>query len=209
MKKSFLKFLTVAGIAGLLANAQASTIVTGTIFNNGSGSTVDHIYFTTGSNGLVTIDLLSWENDTNGFGADVDLNGDGEIAYFDPYIYLFNNDGSLDAGDLITANDDSGATFGDGSIYGYDSYLSLNLSAGSYILAVGAFYLDTLNAIDGFNDGNTYPWGPNFSSSAHGDYQVTFSTNVTVAGVPDAGGTLALLGLSILAFVGIRRKLVR
>jgi hypothetical protein len=49
---------------------------------------------------------------------------------------------------LITSVDDSGSTFGDGSIYFYDSFLSTNLGAGDYILAIGAYILGVRDAID-------------------------------------------------------------
>ena len=75
----------------------------------------------------------------------------------DPFIYLFRDDGSLGVDDLIGSNDDSSSTFGDGSVHSFDSFLSQNLLAGNYILAIGAFNLSVGEAISQVNAPNSYP----------------------------------------------------
>ena len=165
-------------------------------------STVDRIYFRVNTGGVIEIDTLSWEEN----GGWVDVNGDGEDVFFDPYIYLFNDDGSLDAGDYITENDDSINTFGDGSISALDSYLALNLAAGNYVLTIGGYFHDVNDAVDGFNPGTGsgfYPIDSNFLVADHGDYRVTFTGDVSI--VPEPSSLMALLGLGGLAILRRRR----
>ena len=105
-----------AVVNGSILHLGGPAVGTPNSFNGDIISSIDHIRFTVNTSGVISIDLLSWELDDSGFGQDV--NGDGEIAFLDPYIYLFNDDGFLDQSDLINSNDDSGRTFGDGSIRG-------------------------------------------------------------------------------------------
>lgn len=196
-----------AGILCALAvtssSMKAALVVDGSIFEvlNSSGtrigSTVDHWRFKVNSPGVVTIDVLSWEVDFQDWDSDLnylevfDVNGDGEIAFFDSVIWLFNDDGVLDAGDAIATNDDSGSTFGDGSIITYDSYLSLNLAAGNYVLAIGAFSLDVNEAIAGLNNSTQFPWTANGVSNPtpnidHGDYRITWTGDLAITGSPHA-----------------------
>ncbi len=169
----------------------------------------------------VTVDTLSWERglaDLNGDGnhesINIDVNNDGEIAFLDTYTYLFHDDGSLDAKDYITSNDDSDLTFGDGSVYRYDSYLEADLEPGKYVLAIGCFFLSQDDAIDRFNNLNNCLLGPNGPSN-HGDYQVSFGGNVSVTGsltglteVPEpASLLLGLLGMTVMGATSVRTRL--
>jgi len=179
-------------------------VTTGQIFptfdgDNRAGSTVDSWNFTVNSAGVVTIDTLSME--TSDWVTTQDVNGDGEIAFFDPYIYVFENDGGT-PGAFVASNDDSSLTFGDGSINSYDSYLSLNLDAGDYILAIGAYSLSEQEARDGANDENYYPIAgidvnEDGIPSDHGDYQVTFTGDTTITNGPDG---IAISGNADVAF---------
>ena len=88
----------LAALALLLfaARSEAAILTAGNIFpvfDGGSSqisTTVDHWGFTVNTAGTIVMDILSWE------GAAVDVNGDGEIAFFDPFIYLMRDDGSLE-----------------------------------------------------------------------------------------------------------------
>ena len=181
-----------------------------------TGSTVDHLRFTVGTDGIVKIDILSWESDPV-TDAPTDVNGDGEIAFLDTYLYLFRDDGSLDSSDYIAHNDDSDGTYADGSIWRTDSYLEQNLAAGNYLLAIGAYDLGMDEAILRENRDNFYPIrcdiaGPDCtgtaSASGHGDYRVSFSSNVSLAEngkLPEPAG-LGLLGLGLAGFALWRRR---
>lgn len=215
------KALLTAGLCLTALSASAES-VDGQIYalydasGNQTGSTVDHLRFTVGTDGIVKIDTLSWESDPI-TDAPTDVNGDGEIAFLDTYLYLFRDDGSLDSSDYIAQNDDSDGTYADGSIWRTDSYLELNLAAGNYLLAIGAYDLGIDEAIKRENQDIFYPIrcdlaGPDCASTArssdHGDYRVSFSSNVSLPGdgkLPEPAA-LGLIGLGLAGFAFWRRK---
>jgi hypothetical protein len=203
MKKLGIIFLLLLFLAILVFPSFGDDFYQGTIYwvnGNSVGNmyavdnattTVDLIYFTVKSSGPVEIDLLSAE-ESSGDGECVDVNGDGEFAFIDPYIHLFRDDGFLDASDLIDSNDDGslpGAGGADGSVSNVDSFLSLNLDAGSYVLAVGDYRLLLPAAVAGqisFDsygpltfDANACP-SPPWLVADHGDYQVTLRGDVAI-----------------------------
>ena len=147
-------------------------------FLGSTTTTVGQIPFTVNTSGYVDIDLLSVELRDADM-ANEDVNGDGEIAYIDPYIYVFKDDGSL-----VAQNDDSWGTQGaaDGSISGRDSFWSGYLEAGDYILFVGDYELSQNDAAAETNYNSFGPFGSGDSVvTDHGDYQVTFTGDVTLA----------------------------
>ncbi|MDQ7051424.1 MAG: DVUA0089 family protein [candidate division KSB1 bacterium] len=195
----------------LLASGAEAFIVSGSIIRLAGGSSVDYIYFTVNSYGRVTIDTKSWEKDSedrfNGNGITdefVDVNGDGEIAFFNTHIYLFVDDGFLDASDLIASNDNSTRTYGDGSISKNDAYLSRNLAPGNYILAIGAANFSLSEALSGFNSGSFYAVGENFTKIDHGDYEITITGDVTPGVIPEPT-TFLLMGVGLSGWAFFRR----
>jgi hypothetical protein len=195
--------------------AFAGPIVNGTLHSNlaAGTTTMDRIYFNVNTPGVVTIDMLAWELDSedrataDGISEPVDLNGDGEITVLDTHIFLFLNDGLLDPGDYIANDDDDFTnTYGDGSIYGYDSYLSLPLAAGSYVLVVSPCCIDTSLAVGGVYPYNAATYNQNFDPIDHADYRATFTGDVTVTGAVPEPGTLAMLALPLAGVWLARRR---
>lgn len=180
--------------------AQAATIVRGSI-DSISGRPgfieVDYWDFTVNSAGTVSIDVLA-----NG----IDF-GNG-TSYLDSHLRLFRNDGSLNASDFITGNDDASLRRGsrDGSVSGLDSFLSRSLDIGSYTLAISDYFLSTREAVAGLQRDTIF--------GGVGDYQLTFTGDVTVAGVDDAEPTsvpepASLLGLLAVGAFGAGSALKR
>lgn len=174
-------------------------------------STIDRWHVTVDTAGVYSFNALSWEvlftEDGRGsIGSATDVNGDGEIAFLDTYLRLFRDDGDLGADDQVGRNDDRyghAPADADGSIYGYDSYLSLYLDPGQYVLAIGAYHMsipDVLLDLD--VDNNYYPvtWDDmlqGYLPSDHGDYRITM-------GLVPAPGVAALMTLAGLS--GLRRR---
>ena len=137
--------------------------------------------------------------------------------------------------DLIADNDDNpnwnyhddiyGSGWRDGSISSTDSYLRLSLSAGDYVLAIGAYELSQSAARDGLNQSGSggfwYPlsiddpdgdgWGPLLEGFSRGDYLITLTTtgdNLTVTDntvqVPEPVGLAVWWVLGITGIVAVR-----
>lgn len=227
-------FICIIGLLSLICAKPANAepiVVNGIIYpvndssGNRIGNTVDHWRFKVNSGGLIAIDVLSWEWDSGdlfdhdgNFSEPVDVNGDGEIAFLDPVIYLFADDGTLDINDLIDFSIDSGGpTTSDGSIWMADPLLAVTIKPArtgyNYILAIGALDLTAAEAIEGLNlvpgDMSQYPWSGDASGghweSDHGDYRITFTGDLEVTNLATAvpePSTLALLGIGIVGIIG-------
>lgn len=202
--------------------AKAGLITEGVIERLGPDqSSIDLWGFST-SGGNVVFDLLSWEIDATTDLAQ-DVNGDGELAFLDTYIYLLRDDGNLSTDDEIGRNDDSFSNLGsDGSIDGLDSFMSIDLAAGDYLLAVGAFGLSMNEIIAGINQSNFYPDTCSGGigevcdqiRADHGDYRITWTGDISLTQNPGVvistpePGTLAMLSLGLLS-IGLSRKIKR
>lgn len=217
---------TLLSLACLLASVCShAAVIDGSLFGIGNGSsqnqgsnTVDFYGITMNSAGQLNIDTRSWER-TNFDGAWVDLNGDGKAAFFDTYISLFN--GSVSVANLLSEVDDSDLGT-DGSIYGFDANLTVNLAAGNYWIAVSACCNGAGEIVDGIQDGNRmvdgnptlYPGIP-FYGHTHGDYRITLTGDVTVTSRPQyqtnpndvpEPATLGLLCLGMFGLAATRRR---
>jgi hypothetical protein len=185
-----MKKLLIGLVSGLfmVGMANANTIISTSDID--SINDVDHIGITLDSTSYLSIDVLAWEltgYDFFGNGADND--------HLDSYIYLFDTSGSM-----ISRNDDSSATFGDGSVHSRDSYLNVpSLSMGDYILAIGSYDLSEEGAWVGINT----------TSSTTGNYQVTFNSdaNLSFTVVPEpVSSTLFIVGGATLGYRRFRKK---
>lgn len=208
----FKRGLTTLALVGMAAGpvAASSMVFDGTIewlggnaignsiFDGFTTSTVDYIpFFNPTSGSIIEIDVLSYELNDLTF-MDQDVNGDGEIAYIDPIIYVFRDDGMLDETDwTFQSSQFSFDTFADGSINFLDPYLLLEqvLAAGNYLLAIGDGDLDLAGAVSGINQNSFGPIGPNDTVAAAGDYRVTISVMPEPATLLLLAGGLLMIGL--------------
>ncbi|MGD9160295.1 MAG: DVUA0089 family protein [Desulfobacteraceae bacterium] len=168
---------------------------------------VDYWQFTVNTEGTVTIDVLSWERDSNNDWSWVDLNGDGEQSFIDSSIHMFQD--SLDAANIYVSNDDSLGSFGaDGTISGKDSYISQAFDAGNYIIAISscgyAPFFSVEEAVAGLNQKAIIPYS--LGEGDHGDYRIAVTGDVSAVPLP---GAVWLLGSGIIGLAAIRKKRVK
>ncbi len=150
-------------------------------------------------------DMLVWES------TGVDLNGDGELTGYDNYLMLLTSGGAF-----LTANDDSGATFGDGSVHHYDSTINYTFgTAGTYVITLGQLAYSSAEAMQGYQANRAY-YDYNGQNLDHGDWRLTINVNsgsisnisyqVDNAAVPDTATVGALLGAALLGLVACKRR---
>ncbi|WP_306144977.1 cadherin domain-containing protein [Roseibium sp. MMSF_3412] len=137
-------------------------VVTGEIVSDGFGNqSVDH-WSISHDGGDLTIDVLA-----AGY----------ESGSLDSQIYLYRDNGGGDY-TLIASNDD-GAAGSDGSTRSFDSYLAeTGLEAGTYMVVIGSYPLDTGEALD---SGSDYP----ASGSSTGPYQITVTGDAEITGISE------------------------
>jgi hypothetical protein len=157
-----------------LGNTHAKMVVQGFVRPlEGGYDAVDHWVFHY-NGGQLIIDMLS-ELASNGH-TYIDIDGDGKQTGLDVYIYLFKKDQNANWM-TVRGNDDSSAGTADGSSHSYDSYLSLDLEEGEYMLSVSNYSLSASVALTEKNSAQSYPHG--------GPYQITFNTALEFSAFPD------------------------
>jgi PEP-CTERM motif len=166
-------------------------------------STINRHYFQVNTAGAITFDILSWEGGANALTTSppTDVNGDGEIAFFDAMIHVFNAETNA----LIATNDDNSILGADGSIYNRDSYLTSALAVGNYFVAVGSFELSVSDVFAGMGtDSGPMTWnGSRYVVGDHGDYRLTITGDANLIPEPSS---VALVGLSLFGLGVVRRR---
>ena len=212
-----LKFIQAA-VAGLMLSvcnmANAGLIDSGIWKYEDQLASFDIYYFTANTDTDAIFDIFSW----------TEVDGSNMISSM---MWLLKNDGILDNNSLLTSNDDfSDLTIAgtDGSTSHFDSYISMNLFAGDYVLIVGTVDLagnaPTFSDLDFstqiqdkaavyFYDGI----GHTSDNVPYGSYRLTYDgvertfTNPVnpVASVPEPS-TLTIFALGIMGLVTRRFK---
>ncbi len=215
MRKTLVASAILASLVAAPAYA-GTKVVSGTIFQNAAGTTVDWWRIDMPTGGTLTIDVLAYESSDNTIANGVDLNGDGKITFLDPDTNLFRySGGPLSASNWILRCDDTGNSNGscaptigsaDGSINKRDPYFTVSLDPGSYIYAMGDYRTTTEEAIARLNAGDTLR---NSTLADSGAYRITFSSTAafSVSAVPEPETCAMLLaGLGLMGTIARRRR---
>jgi hypothetical protein len=201
--------LLVAGCLLLAGVVQAADFDFSGTFSR--DNQIDRMFFTVGEDSTITIFSSSWDE-----------------GGFDPMLAVWN-----DAGLLMYQQDDgqnAGSTLSNGVLYDHgvwDSYYSVFLGAGDYSATIAQY--NNWAVSSDINDGFIYDGDAHFTRTEGfgpqeyfngvwsipndprtGDYAfhiLNVEEARIVHGVPDAGATVALLGLALAGIGALRRKL--
>ena len=208
MKKFIARLLAISALVAAPA-AQAITL-NGEIRNIDGDNDgfaddllIQRISFDVTAGTSLFFDMLVWES------TGVDLNGDGELTGYDNYLRLFGP-GNVS----LAENDDSGDTFGDGSVHSYDSTIGYTFgTAGTYIITLGQLWYSESDALQGYQADRPY-YDYNNNNLDHGDWRLTISVNdgsisnlsYATNSVPDTATVGAMLGAAILGLAAFKRR---
>jgi hypothetical protein len=119
------------------------------------------------------------------------VNGYCGSAYMDSYIYVFRATPGADtvaAADFIASSDDGGLQLNARSVHSFDSYLSIALESGDYVLVISAYYLSMDDAVARLSNGGSSMYSCGQSADA-ANYQVTFTAPFDI--LPVSPGSFA------------------
>lgn len=203
--RPFIRILLASAALALCSGAGAAVINgrIGTIDGNGDGKArerkIARVAFTVTADTRLFFDSLVME--PHG-----DLNGDGFITGFDNEMRLF--DGSR----LLTVNDDSRLTYGDGSQHPFDSAFYWTFTqAGTYLVTLGVRGYGNLDALQGYQARSVYQ--PYYGFERFGAWRLGLTAlSGSVGNVHEIGaevpepGTLALFGAGLACAGMLRRR---
>lgn len=190
-----------------LAPAGQAAVINGSILEHQDAAgafvsrSVDFLNFST-AGGTLTFDILA---------------SDLADGLDDSMIWLFKDDGHLDLSDWLAENDDTDFSIdgnGDGSSNELDSFLSMALSAGHYLLAIGSGGdFGGADMIDGLQlESSAFSSGQPVAASLALNYQLTVSGdfNTRLSPIPEPASIyLWASGLGALGLRFARRQAKR
>jgi len=199
-----LLFVLAPAVFAFAVKTHATPIVINSFLQDVQGGqgyyrTVDFYQFSS-AGGVASFDMWAW-----GY----------QGSYLDSMLWLFQDDGDLDLSDLLTQNDDTWSmpSFTDGSYSSLDAYLSVNFSAGNYLLAVGSCCNYGAGDITDGMQWNSFASYDNATLLRTLPYQLTVNgavnnfrpQDVTISSIPEPA-SIALLGVGLLALRLYRKK---